>query len=173
MKLLLPPDIVVKLQNELRRGGRREIGGVLVGEHIEGETFRVVDFSVQSSGGTTVHFLRDPAHHKAFLDDFFRRTGQNYQRFNYIGEWHSHPSFRPIPSPEDLASMKSIVRDPDVGVNFAVLIIVRLRMWSRLEMSASVFRRGAEPFAADVEVEADQAVRPSLLTRMLRFLVGT
>jgi len=36
--------------------------------------------------------------------------------------------------------MYEIVDDPDVGTNFAVLIIVRLRFWDRLEMSGTLVR---------------------------------
>jgi hypothetical protein len=53
-----------------------------------------VDISFQKRGGTFAHFVRDPTHHKAFLTDFFASTGKDYKRFNYLGEWHSHPSSR-------------------------------------------------------------------------------
>jgi hypothetical protein len=74
---------------ELHRAKWREIGGVLVGEHVEGETFRLVDFSVQREGGDASHFIRDPAQHEVFLQAFFERTGHDYARYNYLGEWHS------------------------------------------------------------------------------------
>src|SRR5262249_15377301 len=111
MHLLLPLRILDRLQRELRKGGRLEIGGLLMGEHVAGETFRLVDFSVQHSGGSAVHFVRDPAEHQTQLDGFFARTAADFTRFNYLGEWHSHPSFEPLPSPEDVATMHSIVAD--------------------------------------------------------------
>jgi [CysO sulfur-carrier protein]-S-L-cysteine hydrolase len=99
----------------------------LVGEHVADETFRIVDLSVQLSGGTAAHFVRDPGKAKAFLDEFFQRTGHDYLRLNYIGEWHSHPRFMPVSSGEDCTTMLELVHDPVVGVNFAVLIIARFR----------------------------------------------
>ena len=169
MKLLLPLKIVECLKRELR-GRMREIGGVLVGEHIEGETFRIVDISVQLSGGTAVHFVRDPVKHKAFLDDFFRRTGHDYQRFNYIGEWHSHPRFMPLPSGEDFTTMLELIQDTAVGVNFAVLIIARLRFWSGVQLSATMFRRGCTPEAVEVEIEGTPAPTPlAFLQRVQQF----
>jgi hypothetical protein len=152
MKLLLPQKIIERLRSEVR-GRSREIGGVLVGEHLEGETFRIVDLSIQVSGGTAAHFIRDDIQAWAFLRDFFRRTGHDYHRFNYIGEWHSHPSFMPLPSGEDRTTMFELLDDPDAGVNFAVLMIVRLRLWSGLQLSATLFRRGLAPAGVDVEVE--------------------
>jgi integrative and conjugative element protein (TIGR02256 family) len=169
MKLLLPLPIIERLKRELR-GRSREIGGVLVGEHVENETFRIVDISVQLSGGTAAHFVRDPVLHKAFLDDFFRRTGQDYQRFNYIGEWHSHPMFTPLPSGEDFTTMLELIRDPAVGVNFAVLIIARLGLWSGMQLSATIFRNGYAPEPAEVAIEGDDTVtRLTILQRILRF----
>jgi hypothetical protein len=73
-----------------------------------------------------MHFIRDPSQHQPQLDEFFEKTGRDYTRFNYLGEWHPHPSFAPLPSSEDMATMRDILADPDVGVNFLVLIIARL-----------------------------------------------
>ncbi len=158
MKLLLPIRIVESLRRELR-GRLREIGGVLVGEHVEDETFRIVDISVQLSGGTAAHFVRDPIQAKAFLDNFFQRTGYDYRRFNYIGEWHSHPRFMPLPSGEDCTTMLDLIHDPAVGVNFAVLIIARLRLWSGMQLSATVFRKGCASEPVQVEIEGTVAPR--------------
>lgn len=168
MKLLLPHRIIKRLRRKLR-GRIREMGGVMVGEHIGQDEFRIVDISFQKRGGTIAHFVRDPAHHKAFLADFFARTGNSYERFNYIGEWHSHPAFEPLPSGEDFRTMYDLVDDPDVGVNFAVLIIARLRGWSTVELSATLFRSGYLPDTVRVEVQrdSDTLVNPGLLSRCL------
>jgi hypothetical protein len=56
---------------------------------------------------------------------FFERTEHKYSRFNYIGEWHSHPSFEVSPSGTDLDSMRRLVRDPGFKGRFAVLMITR------------------------------------------------
>jgi integrative and conjugative element protein (TIGR02256 family) len=93
-----------------------------MGEHIGDELFRVVEISVQRSGGTAACFIRHPNEHKAQLERFFAQTGNDYARFNYLGEWHSHPSFEPAPSETDVCTMQSIVEDPEVGVNFLVLL---------------------------------------------------
>lgn len=155
MKLLLPAPIVERLKRKLR-GRIREIGGIIVGEHAGQEVFRVVDISFQKRGGTIAHFVRDPAHHRAFLDAFFQRTGHDYTRFNYLGEWHSHPAFEPLPSGEDLRTMYDLVQDQAVGVNFAVLIIARLTPVETLEFSATLFRAGVVPESIGVEVERVQ-----------------
>jgi [CysO sulfur-carrier protein]-S-L-cysteine hydrolase len=170
MKLLLPLKIIKRLRRELC-AGRREIGGILVGEHVAFDTFRIVDISIQLSGGSSAHFVRDPEHAKAFLADFFKRTGHDYLKFNYIGEWHSHPAFDPVPSGPDCVTMYELLEDPNVGINFAVLTIVRLHCWTRLEISATLFRAGIVPESISVEVEAQEygEVRRSSFRRVLDF----
>jgi hypothetical protein len=170
MKLLLPQRVIKRLKRKLR-GRINEVGGVMVGEHVAADTFRIVDISFQKRGGTIAHFVRDPAHHKAFLVEFFKKTGHDYKRFNYIGEWHSHPAFDPLPSGEDFVTMYDMVEDPDVGVNFAVLIIARLKGWRALELSATLFRAGVvpEPVQVSVDDAPDTVIRQTRLERILDF----
>lgn len=150
LKILLPNEIACKLDAALVKARRQEIGGLLVGEHLSDETFRIVDISIQTSHGSFSHFVRDPALHDKFLREFFKRTGESYKRFNYLGEWHSHPSFDTRPSVDDVRTMRSIVSDPDVGVNFAVLLIVRRTGPRKLKLSATTFSRLHPPDTATV-----------------------
>lgn len=113
-----------------------------MGEHVSEVTFRVVDFSVQRDGGSRTNFVRDPKEHVAQLAAFFEGTGADFTRFNYLGEWHSHPSFPPSPSASDIAEMVRLVDDPEVGASFAVLLIVRLRIIRGLTGTATLFARG-------------------------------
>jgi hypothetical protein len=73
MQLILPATIVLQLQNELRRAGRREIGGLLLAEHLHDEAFRLAEVTVQRTGGSAVHFVRDPALNQKQLDQFFKK----------------------------------------------------------------------------------------------------
>jgi len=145
--------------------GKYDDGG---GEHVEDDIFRVVDISVQHSGGSHVCFVRQPHEHQAQLDEFFRRTGADYTRFNYLGEWHSHPSFQPLPSVTDMQTMQSIVDDPDVGMNFLVLLVPRLVRWRKIDLTAMAFRRGGDPFPVLVRAEQAEAERPGILARYMR-----
>lgn len=153
LSLHIPPDLLERLARELARGGRREIGGVLVGEHLGPNTFRIVDLSVQRQGGEAACFVRRPADHKAFLDAFFRRTGEDYGRFNYLGEWHSHPSFSTDPSVTDVRQMFEIVSDTSDAPPFAVLLIVRLAASDRVICGATAFRSTGVAEAATLVVQ--------------------
>jgi integrative and conjugative element protein (TIGR02256 family) len=173
MELLLPEAIAKKLHTALKVGGSQEIGGLLMGEHMAGDTFRVVDISVQTLQGTHSTFERDPDEHRAQLAEFFTRTGADYTRFNYLGEWHSHPSFEPLPSSKDMRTMRSIVSDPRVGVNFAVLIIVRLVHRDRLAMSATAVLPDGSAQAVSMKTEgAAVLAAPTLWHRIVRWLTN-
>lgn len=153
MQLLLTRKVTNRLRRELQRAGDQEIGGLLLSEHVRNEIFRVVEITVQHTGGSHVGFMRYPQHHYEQLQNFFRRTERNYTRFNYLGEWHSHPSFEPTPSSIDLQTMQAMASDPAVGANFLVLIIVRLGQNLGLECTATVFREGVMSLSVPLQVE--------------------
>ena len=84
------------------------------------------------------------------IEQFFERTGRDYERFNYLGEWHSHPSFEARPSGRDEQSMYDIINDRAVGAEFAVLLIVKIGALSTMEVSATIFVPGHAPVAASL-----------------------
>lgn len=142
IKLILPKAIEQELMKELIVAGRQEIGGVLLGEHVSEGLFRISDFTIQRSGGTVVSFIRHIQQSlKNRLTDFFIKTKHNYTKFNYLGEWHSHPSFELTPSIRDRESMWQIVNDPTVGANFVMLLLVK-RNEGEVEGSVSIFIPG-------------------------------
>ena len=157
MKILLPEDVRLRLEATLARAGLREIGGVLMGEAVQENTFRVIDFSVQYGGGTVASFMRAVSSALQPLQRFFERTARNYRRYNYLGEWHSHPSFSPEPSPRDHESMQEIVDDREVGANFAVLMVVKLQV-DALKATVTGYVPGGSPFTGELILERQKAL---------------
>jgi integrative and conjugative element protein (TIGR02256 family) len=151
MILKLPRDVRKRLHKVVRKAGRREVGGVLMGEQLEPGCFRLIDFSVDSETGSAAHFVRSVEHHQTALSAFFESTGGDYARFNYLGEWHSHPSFLPVPSSEDVRSMVDLVNSQR-DIPFAVLLIMRAG-WRRLACSATLFQQTGGPSSVSVEIE--------------------
>lgn len=144
MRLELSPETEARLKGHLRAAGRREIGGVLMAEQLGVDHFRIIDFSVDDQTGGVAHFVRSPEHHQQALDAFFAKTSAAYKRYNYLGEWHSHPSYPVRPSLQDRVSMQSLV-EGERGISFAVLMIFRLHYWLWLEYSATLFQRDLTP----------------------------
>jgi hypothetical protein len=147
MKIERAPEIEKRFRAALGNAGDREIGGMLMAEQLAPDHFRIVDFSLDAFSGSHTHFRRDPRKHTKALDEFFRRTGHDFKCFNYLGEWHSHPSFSVHPSLEDIETMTDMVENGNSAITFAVLLIVRLRWRLWIDYSLMVFARGQAPQA--------------------------
>ena len=125
LKLNLSLEVIEEITAALRKSGDHEIGGILMGEHIGQDEFKVTKITVHKLGAIS-SFIRLIEDALDKLNAFFKQYENNYSQFNYIGEWHSHPLFAPYPSSKDDASMIEIIMDEKVGANFAVLVIVKL-----------------------------------------------
>jgi len=153
MQLLVPPEITSQLVEALAQAGRREIGGILMGEHIGVDTFRVKELTIQRKGGTFAAFIRIVVEILAPLRAFFDSTKHDYTRFNYLGEWHSHHSFALSPSGRDHTTMYGIVTDPRLGAHFVVLLLVKLEDGNQLDGSVTVYQPNKKPFRGSVAQE--------------------
>jgi proteasome lid subunit RPN8/RPN11 len=150
----IAPECAARLQRELRLAGSNEIGGVLATERVGDLVYRIVDLSVQHSGGSFAAFWRDARLHQRFMRRFLDLTGHQYERFNYLGEWHSHPSFPAMPSPRDKQMMYELLAEPDQPANFLVLLVVKRSTSGKLEGSAHAFLRGHRPLQVPLIIEA-------------------
>lgn len=126
MKLRIEPESLRVLEAALQDAASNEIGGQIFGQQLAPSDFLVSEITVQRRMGSFARFVVDVA--QAMLDAvrFFDRTRHRYTRFNYIGEWHSHPSFEVAPSTTDRDTMRALVGDSGFRGNFAVLVIARL-----------------------------------------------
>jgi proteasome lid subunit RPN8/RPN11 len=125
LKLVLPSNIAIQIQRALTKAGRHEVGGLLMAEHVGINEFVVRKVTVHRQG-TFASFARHIHGVLSKLSSFFDQTKHDYARFNYIGEWHSHPSFDPLPSAQDHQTMIEIASDRNVGANFVVLLVVKI-----------------------------------------------
>ncbi len=122
-------------------------------EHVGENAFCVRSLTVQRRGGSFATFLRAV---EAFLDplrNFFRQNKYNYTKFNYVGEWHSHPSFVPTPSETDHRTMWSIINDPQVGAFFVALLIVKLDENEEFVGSVTVYQPNAKALRGELILE--------------------
>ncbi|MBM7406377.1 MULTISPECIES: Mov34/MPN/PAD-1 family protein [Sphingomonas] len=143
MRLFLREEVRRGLHRAVSAAGRLEIGGVLMAEQIAPGSFHVVEFTTDGRTGSSAHFVRSVDNHRAALKDFFQRTASDFGRFNYLGEWHSHPNHQPVPSTEDVFSMESLVSG-ERDIPFAVLLIVQAGRRT-LACTATLFERDGEP----------------------------
>ena len=138
MTVSVPPHVQQTLRRALHISGSNECGGILMAEHVGPDHFMVREVTVQGGGGFA-SFVRGTGSALRALKKYFSQSHQDYRRFNYLGEWHSHPSFPVEPSSTDNRSMLEIVTDPNVGATFVVLLIFKLVGREELQGSARVY----------------------------------
>lgn len=154
MKLRIAQKILDGWAKALRRARRREIGGVLFGEHVGEADFRIVEATTQARGGNDVAFQRKAGKARRDLKSLARRHGDDPERFNYLGEWHSHPNAPAAPSRVDEITMYQLLADPGTNVNFLVLLINRLNDQGALELSAVAYLASGHKIPCDIVVES-------------------
>lgn len=152
LTLSVPQNLTNKIEEALRRAGSRECGGILLGEHVGANHFELREITIQAPGSLTA-FIRTVGAAFKGLRDFFKRHNNEYSRFNYLGEWHSHPLFAPEPSSVDHASMRDIACDPNVGANFVVLMVVKLDDSAKLTGSAHTYLPNGQVYRATLDIE--------------------
>ena len=155
MRMRLARDQLPRLTAALARADLRETGGQLFGEQLAPSNFLVTELTVQARPGTFARFIVDLVQAAREAVRFFDRTEHRYARFNYIGEWHSHPSFDLHPSQTDAETMRQLVRDPDFRGKFAVLMIVRLD-GAKVTLGAWVFDAMGAERAITLETDGDE-----------------
>lgn len=119
---------------------KTEAGGVLLGRYILESADIVIDeITIPMPGDRRSRsgFYRDHRRHQKVIDRAWRESGGTCA---YLGEWHTHPESRPVPSDTDRREwrrkLKEDVFDSD-RLYFIVVGIESLRAWegarSRLE----------------------------------------
>ena len=79
-----------------------EAGGILLGRYVKESTDIVIDSVTQpsvSENRTRNGYYRTSSHHQAFLNDSWKRSNGV---LTYLGDWHTHPQRKPIPSVTDM-----------------------------------------------------------------------
>ncbi len=159
IEIIVSDQCVAKLRLELARAGSDEIGGVLASENLGDGRFLVLDLSVQRDG-SFASFTRSSPRHGRFIRRFLERYGRDYQRYNYLGEWHSHPSFPAMPSLPDLRQMQRLIEEPSQRALFLTLLVLKLGRSRSLEGSAYAFRRGLAPLRVGLSAAGPRGLRP-------------
>jgi hypothetical protein len=140
------------LREALQRAGTKEIGGQIYGEQLAPSDFQATELTFQKRLGTFARFIVDLVQAARDAVRFFQRTQHRYTRYNYIGEWHSHPNFEVKPSGTDIAAMRGLVSDPEFKGRFAALMITRLD-GDRLTRGAWLFDPDGREFAITLELQ--------------------
>ena len=110
--------------------------------------------TTQARGGSDDTFQRKVGKARRDLKSMSRRHGHDPERFNYLGEWHSHPHAPAVPSHVDEITMYQLLADPETVVNFLVLLINRLNEHGALELSAVAYLASGHKIPCDTVIES-------------------
>jgi [CysO sulfur-carrier protein]-S-L-cysteine hydrolase len=166
-RLILSSGVAAKIRNGIPRASAAEraglglphaslleAGGVMMGEDLGQNTFRVTDVSLTI--GEPDRYDLDPAEHQPFVEAF-RAKFPDDRRFGMIGSWHSHPSGEPEPSAGDLQTLKDTVTHPSTDLAFKVLLIVCLDATEQLRTGGVVLTRKSKVLSRiEVSIEPDR-----------------
>ncbi|WNV74443.1 Mov34/MPN/PAD-1 family protein [Geodermatophilus sp. DSM 44513] len=100
----------------------RETGGIILGhQYADGRlTVTIAGDPGPAAVRTRDSFRRDPSHAQALAD-----AAWSNDRSVWLGEWHTHPRGPVHPSPIDLATYLSLLRDPALTFRaFLALIVI-------------------------------------------------
>ncbi len=119
ISLTIRADTCRKFLRYQQQLGKNEAGGMLFGS-INGSTVKVEDISTPSfldkRSPTGYRWHRDSAN-KTIIK--FSRKG-----LHYLGDWHSHPQNNPVPSQNDIESIRSTYNESVHELNYFILFIL-------------------------------------------------
>jgi len=147
-RVSLSEAVAAKIRDGIPHRSQVEAGGVMLGELVGDDTFRVTDVSLTI--GKRRHYYCDPPEHQPFVDEFFARFPDR-KRFGLIGTWHSHPSGNAMPGRGDLQALKDKMASPLCDLSFMVLLIACLNGAAELYAGGVILIRG-EPDVRMIEI---------------------
>jgi integrative and conjugative element protein (TIGR02256 family) len=117
-------DVLFKFKKYRQFGNREEAGGILLGKVFE--TKVVVDMITTPSfwdKASKLSFTRNVSRAQKIVNLAWAcSSGERI----YLGEWHTHPVFKPTPSPDDKKLILNMLKDTRMEIDFLFLVIVGL-----------------------------------------------
>lgn len=117
-----------------------EAGGILLGRFILESNDVIVDevtTPMASDKRSLFGFFRSEKPHQAILNERWKSSGGTC---NYLGEWHTHPQKKPIPSNRDLKSWEEQINRLPEGRNMLFFIIVGTQSISAWQVYRNPFQ---------------------------------
>jgi len=115
------PSALGKIRALVRSSGTRETGGPMVGFVTDEHELVIADVAGPGQNGKCMPFnvTVDGEHSQRFCDLAYRNSGG---KFDFVGDWHCHPSICIRPSEGDRQAMKLLADTPGLVPNPVSLI---------------------------------------------------
>lgn len=116
--------LLIKLHKEGMQYYPSEFGGLLVGHYAEDKKTVFIKDTIlpQDFNTSKMSFKRGVKGMKQKLEEYYSQNPS----LIYIGEWHTHPNGKPLPSKMDMIAMDSICKYKEVLILNPILLILSL-----------------------------------------------
>ncbi len=103
---------------------KKESGGILIGRYIKDTPNAIVDICTipqPEDQQKRYFFKRSKKYHQEILDLIWEKSNSTQ---NYLGEWHTHPESKPVPSSHDLREWRNLLNRQNEDVRYIFYVIV-------------------------------------------------
>ena len=116
-------DSVFEQLHQYRQINGSETGGILLGYILPHDVIKVKKCSEPCIYGiaSSYTFERDAEKANQIIK---QEIVESEGKMVYLGEWHTHPTSNPSPSPTDKKSIKDILKNNHLASNIIIFIIV-------------------------------------------------
>lgn len=125
MKIIIPKKLTKKIFIQVKKCRLNETKGALFARKISDEMFEVDDVYIEKKVGSFAFVeLVNNEKYQVYQNCYHEKSGHDYIHHNYIGDWHSHPSFVLYPSSYDIEEVKKDLKKSNA--RFLVQVIVKI-----------------------------------------------
>ena len=125
MKIIVQKEVRIKIQNKLNKSRSNESKGACFAFRMSNDCYLIEDVFISKEKGTFCFSnLKINFRYKRFEKNYFRKHNFDYLNHNYIGDWHSHPSFECKPSNYDKKEAFEELKKSNA--NFLIQLILKM-----------------------------------------------
>ena len=125
MRIIVPKEIANKLFSALKKAEDREIKGACFARFVEDDVYEIEEVYISHKIGSNFFSnLVIDYRYKRFEKAYYKKNNYDFEKHNYIGDWHSHPLFDCIPSNYDINELEEELEKSNA--NFLVQLIVKI-----------------------------------------------
>jgi integrative and conjugative element protein (TIGR02256 family) len=122
-----------------------ETGGILIGKYDENLKLAAVYTATKANNSSIHRFMSFERSPRGIGEEIKRAQEKISSDLHYIGEWHTHPDNRAIPSCSDLQQMQVFAKNRQLGIKSPLLLIVGGSLKTGLIWGFSLHRHRKKP----------------------------
>ncbi len=115
-------DTIVLQMADVYKDTGKELGGILLGRF--SDCSKIIEITeiieIETKNHSPVSYCRNVKTAQTIID---RKWNESNGEINYLGEWHTHPGMKAIPSTTDINSMVKMGKHVEKYIPFVVLMI--------------------------------------------------